>query len=69
MKRKITLKESATDAEYKELCEMMERQDVFAGCGNCDNKWIMGKWENETDFAAWCIATLGMEVVSETEIN
>ena len=59
LKKKITLNESATDAAYKDLCETMEKQGVFAGCGNCDDKWIIGKWEDEEDYLDWACAMFG----------
>jgi hypothetical protein len=55
----IKLKESSTDADYTKLCNLMEKQGVFKACGSCDDRWIMGVWEDELDYTAWALAMCG----------
>jgi len=57
--KKITLKPATQNHIYTTLCNKMEEQGVFIACGSCDDKWIKGKWEDEVDFLAWCVA-MGM---------
>ena len=54
--KKIILKPSASDKTYTEMCNLMEKQGVFVSCGSPNDKWILGKWDNEIDFMAWCVA-------------
>jgi len=62
--RKIVLNPETQDHIYTELCSRMEKQEVFVTCGNCDDKWIIGKWEDEVDFLVWCVA-MGMATLVE----
>lgn len=57
--KKIVLKPETQDHIYTKICNRMEKQGVFMACGNCDDKWIMGKWDDEVDFFAWCVAMDG----------
>ena len=54
--KRIDLKPTTTDSQYTEICNLMTKQGVFMACGNCEEKWIMGSWEDEIDFLAWSIA-------------
>lgn len=64
-KRQIFFKAETKDSVYTELCNKMKGQGVFFACGNCDDKWIMGKWDDEVDFFAWCVA-MGIATPAET---
>lgn len=56
MLRTITLKPDTPDNVYTDLCNTMTKQGVFNACGNCDDKWVMGRWEDEFDYLAWSVA-------------
>lgn len=63
--KQIKLKPETPDSTYTDLCDIMQKQDVFVACGSCDDKWILGKWENEMDFAAWlfcCISGFDVQI-------
>ena len=64
--KQIVLKQATQDRVYTKLCNIMEKQGVFMACGSCDDKWVMGKWENEIDFLAWCVA-MGMGMATPTQ--
>ena len=57
--KKINLKPETPDSAYTKMCNFMEKQGVFVACGSCDEKWIIGKWEDELDFLAWYSALAG----------
>lgn len=65
--KKLTLKETTSDKEYTELCNTLEKQGVFRGCGNCDNKWIVVGFKDEVDYLAWAIATGFGELITVKE--
>jgi len=54
--RQIVLKKDTPDAVFTFLCETMTERGVFRACGSCDDKWIIGIWENESDYLAWATA-------------
>ena len=62
--KQIVLKPETKDNIYTELCNTMERQGVFLSCGSCDDKWVIGKWEDGIDFMAWCVA-MGLGSITE----
>jgi len=62
-KKQIVLKKDTTDAEYTKICNLMEKQGVFVSCGDCENKWVLGEWENKIDFAAWYLTFIGARAV------
>ena len=67
--KRIDLKSETKDADYTTLCNTMTKQGVFKACGNCDEKWVIGKWEDDIDFLAWSVAMgLGKLVPSPTII-
>ena len=55
--KQIRLKPETKDAEYTEFCNMCERQGIFVSCGNTDDKWILVRFEDVTDYLAWMVAT------------
>jgi len=61
----IKLKPTTKDQVYTELCNTMEQQKVFVGCGNCDEKWVIGQWEDEMDFLAWSVAMGLCKIIDE----
>ena len=63
--RKITLKSETTDKTYRELIETAEAQGIFVACGNCDDKWIIAKFENGLDYLAWLVA-MGFAEMEQT---
>jgi len=65
----ITLKSDTSDKIYKDLCETMERQGVFAGCGSPDDKWVCGRWENDIDFLAWLTVMIGGAILPDEMIK
>ena len=54
--KKIILKKKTKMSIYTNLCNKMERQGNFVACGSGDDKWIIGKWKDGLDFAAWLVA-------------
>ena len=66
--KKIVLKPETKDHIYTSLCNKMEKQGVFKACGSCDDKWIIGQWEDVVDFFAWCVA-MDMDVKSIFKIK
>jgi len=56
IKQQIQLKNETPDSEYTKFCNMCEKDGVFVACGNCDDKWIIVKFEDELDQLAWLTA-------------
>lgn len=61
--KKIALSQKMPTGDYTELCNIMERQGVFVACGNVEQKWVIGRWEDDLDFFAWCVA-MGIAKIS-----
>jgi hypothetical protein len=61
MMLKIKIKQNTPDRTYTKLCNRMTKQKVFVACGNCDDKWIIGEWEDVVDYLAWYCATINKE--------
>lgn len=53
---KIKLKNKTSDNDYTQLCNKTENQGIFVACGNCDDKWIMLRFDNNIDYLAWLTA-------------
>ena len=54
--KRIDLNPTTSDKVYKQLVEICERDGVFLSCGNPDNKYIIVKFEDAIDEAAWICA-------------
>jgi len=54
--KRIDLKVETTDEVYKKFVEMCEKDKVFLSCGNPDNKYIIVRFEDKIDEAAWMCA-------------
>jgi hypothetical protein len=54
--KKITLKPDLTVKAYTHFVEMCEMDGVLLSCGNPDNKFVIVKFDDEIDEAAWMCA-------------
>jgi hypothetical protein len=54
--KKITLNQNTTDKDYRRFVEMCENDGVLLSCGNPDNKFVIVKFADEIDEAAWLCA-------------
>ncbi len=54
--KKITLNTNITVKAYTQFVELCERDGEHLSCGNPDNKFVIVKFDDEIDEAAWLCA-------------